>query len=275
MSQALALISAVLFGVADFAGGFATRRLPVWKVIPWSQLIGLVLLFVGLLVVPTEEVTRDDLLWGAVGGLAGLAGLALLYSTLAAGTMSVVAPISGATAAAIPVLFDLARGESLEPIQFLGVALGLAAILLVGLDHGARHVDARLLLQAMAAGAGFALFFIALGFTSEESGLWPLVAARSVTIPVAFLIAFVLGVAAPPRGRDLRLVAGAGTLDMGANVAIALSLQRGPVGVNSVLSSLYPAVTALVAVLVLRERPSGQQLAGVVCAVGAVLALAV
>jgi uncharacterized membrane protein len=112
MSQTLALISAVLFGVADFAGGFASRRLPVWKVIPWSQLIGLVLLFVGLLVVPAEEVTRDDLLWGAVGGLAGLAGLALLYSTLAAGTMSVVAPISGATAAAIPVLFDLANSPS-------------------------------------------------------------------------------------------------------------------------------------------------------------------
>jgi drug/metabolite transporter (DMT)-like permease len=95
-----------------------------------------------------------------------------------------------------------------------------------------------------------------------------------VTVPVAFLVALVLGVAAPPRGRDLRLVTGAGTLDMGANVAIALSLQRGPVGINSVLSSLYPAVTALVAVLVLRERPTGQQIVGVVCALGAVLALA-
>lgn len=275
MSQALALVSAVLFGVADFAGGFATRRLPVWKVIPWSQLIGVVLLLLGVLVVPADEVTGADLFWGAIGGLAGLGGLALLYTSLAEGTMSVVAPISGATAAAIPVLFDLATGESLVPIQILGVALGLAAILLVGLDHGARHVDTHLLLRAMAAGAGFALFFIALSFTSEDSGLWPLVAARTVTIPVSFVVALALGVAAPPRGNDLRLVGTAGILDMGANVAIALSLQRGPVGVNSVLSSLYPAVTALVAVVVLRERPSRQQIVGVVCALGAVLALGI
>ena len=112
MNQLLALVSAVLFGVADFTGGFVTRRLPVWKVIAWSQLLGLPLLVVGLLVVPAEEVTALDLALGAIGGIAGLVGLAILYSTLAAGTMSVVAPISGAVAAAIPVIFDLSRGRS-------------------------------------------------------------------------------------------------------------------------------------------------------------------
>lgn len=270
----LALLSAVLFGVADFTGGFVTRRLPVWKVIPWSQLLGLPLLVIGLLVVPAEEVTALDLALGAVGGIAGLAGLAILYSALAAGTMSVVAPISGAVAAAIPVIFDLSRGEELSPLQIFGIVLALAAVLLVGLDHSARHLDGRLLLQAAAAGAAFAVFFIALGFTDEASGLWPLVAARTATVPIAFAVALGLGVAARPRDDDLRLVAVAGTLDMGANVAIALALQRGPIGVSSVLSSLYPAVTAVVAVVVLNERPSTQQLVGIGFALAAVLALA-
>jgi drug/metabolite transporter (DMT)-like permease len=274
MSQLLALLSAVLFGVADFTGGLVTRRLPVWKVIPWSQLLGLPLLVVGLLVVPAEEITALDLALGAVGGIAGLAGLAILYSTLAAGTMSVVAPISGAVAAAIPVIFDLSRGEELSPLQIFGIVLALAAVLLVGLDHSARHLDGRLLLQAAAAGAAFAVFFIALGFTDEASGLWPLVAARTATVPIAFAVALALGVAARPRDDDLRLVAVAGTLDMGANVAIALALQRGPIGVSSVLSSLYPAVTAVVAVVVLNERPSTQQLVGIGFALAAVLALA-
>ena len=274
MSQLLALVSAVLFGVADFTGGFVTRRLPVWKVISWSQLLGLPLLVVGLLVVPAEEVTALDLALGAIGGIAGLAGLAILYSTLAAGTMSVVAPISGAVAAAIPVIFDLSRGEELSPLQIFGIVLALVAVLLVGLDHSARHLDGRLLLQAGAAGAAFAVFFIALGFTDEASGLWPLVAARLATVPIAFAVALALGVAARPRDDDLRLVAVAGTLDMGANVAIALALQRGPIGVNAVLSSLYPAVTAVVAVVVLKERPSTQQLVGIGCALVAVLALA-
>jgi drug/metabolite transporter (DMT)-like permease len=274
MSQLLALVSAVLFGVADFTGGFVTRRLPVWKVIPWSQLLGLPLLVVGLLVVPAEEVTALDLALGAIGGVAGLIGLAILYSTLAAGTMSVVAPISGAVAAAIPVIFDLSRGEELSPLQIFGIVLALAAVLLVGLDHSARHLDVRLLLQAAAAGAAFAVFFIALGFTDEASGLWPLVAARAVTVPIAFAVALALGVAARPRDDDLKLVGIAGTLDMGANVAIALALQRGPIGVSSVLSSLYPAVTAVVAVVVLKERPSRQQLVGIGFALAAVLALA-
>jgi drug/metabolite transporter (DMT)-like permease len=274
MSQLLALVSAVLFGVADFTGGFVTRRLPVWKVIFWSQLLGLPLLVAGLLVVPAEEVTALDLGLGAIGGVAGLIGLAILYSTLAAGTMSVVAPISGAVAAAIPVIFDLSRGEELSPRQIFGIVLALAAVLLVGLDHSARHLDARLLLQAAAAGAAFAVFFIALGFTDEASGLWPLVAARAATVPIAFAVALALGVAARPRDDDLKLVGIAGTLDMGANVAIALALQRGPIGVSSVLSSLYPAVTAVVAVVVLKERPSTQQLVGIGFALTAVLALA-
>lgn len=274
MSQLLALVSAVLFGVADFTGGFVTRRLPVWKVIFWSQLLGLPLLVVGLLVVPAEEVTALDLGLGAIGGVAGLIGLAILYSTLAAGTMSVVAPISGAVAAAIPVVFDLSRGEELSPLQIFGIVLALAAVLLVGLDHSARHLDAQLLLQAAAAGAAFAVFFIALGFTDEASGLWPLVAARAATVPIAFAVALALGVAARPRDDDLKLVGIAGTLDMGANIAIALALQRGPIGISSVLSSLYPAVTAVVAVVVLKERPSTQQLVGIGFALAAVLALA-
>jgi drug/metabolite transporter (DMT)-like permease len=274
MSQLLALVSAVLFGVADFTGGFVTRRLPVWKVIFWSQLLGLPLLVVGLLVVPAEEVTALDLGLGAIGGVAGLIGLAILYSTLAAGTMSVVAPISGAVAAAIPVIFDLSRGEELSPLQIFGIVLALAAVLLVGLDHSARHLDGRLLLQAAAAGAAFAVFFIALGFTDEASGLWPLVAARAATVPIAFAVALALGVAARPRDDDLKLVGIAGTLDMGANIAIALALQRGPIGISSVLASLYPAVTAVVAVVVLKERPSTQQLVGIGFALTAVLALA-
>jgi drug/metabolite transporter (DMT)-like permease len=224
--------------------------------------------------VPVEEVTAADLAWGAIAGIAGLVGLVILYSTLAAGTMSVVAPISGAVAAAIPVVFDLARGKDMSLLRVLGIALALAAVLLVGLDHSARHLDVRLLLQAAAAGVAFAAFFIALGFTDEASGLWPLVAARSVTIPISFVVALALGVSAPPHGHDLSLVAAAGTLDMGANVAIALALQRGPLGINSVLSSLYPAVTAVVAVVVLKERPSTQQLVGIGLALAAVLALA-
>lgn len=274
MSQLLALASAVLYGVADFAAGYASRVMPVWRVASWSQLLGLPILALGLLIVPAEEVTRADLAFGALSGIAGLTGLVILYATLAAGTMSVVAPITGAAAATIPVLYDLLSGVRLTGMEWLGVVLAIGAVLLIGFDRTARHISPKLLMQALGAGLAFALFFITLGQTSPESGLWPLVAARSVSIPIAFGVAYAAGVAAPPTGRALRWVAGIAAADMMANVTVTLALQRGPIGISSVLTSLYPAVTALLAVLVLHERPTPRQGIGIALALTAVLALA-
>lgn len=273
MSQLLAVIASFFYGFADFAGGIATKRLPVWRVIAWSQLLGVALLAIGLVVVPAREVTAADLGWGAAAGLAGLAGLVLLYQSLAMGTMAVVAPVSGAVAAVVPVLFDVAAGTELTRRETVGIAMALVAIVLVGLGHGARTLDTRSIAGGVVAGALFGLFFVALAQTSPDAGLWPLVAARATTIPLAFVIAAVVKTAGAPGGNDLALVAVAGTLDMAANVSGALALQRGPVGVTSVLVSLYPAVTAAAAVVVLHERPSARQLGGVVLALAAVVAL--
>ena len=274
MSQLLAVASAAFYGLADFTGGFVTKRIAVWTVTAWSMLIGVALLVVGLFIVPADQVTAADILWGALAGVAGLGGLMILYSTLAAGTMSVVAPISGATSAIVPVLFDLSRGSTLTSRQWLGICFGVAAVLLVGMQRDTSSVGPRIVGQAVAAGALFGLFFIALSQASNESGLWPLVGARAASIPVAFLIAFAAKALSPPRGRDLGLLAAIGVLDMSANIAIALAIQTGPLSVNAVLSSLYPVVTAVAAIVILRERPTAVQVAGVGFAVGAIVALA-
>ena len=127
MPQILALISAVLFGVSDFTGGIATRRVSAWVVAAWSQLLGLPILVLGLVVVTSTEVTRHDLMWGAIGGVFGVVGLAIMYSTLAAGKMSVVAPVIGAGAAGIPVMWAVATGETITWINWIGICVaGLA-----------------------------------------------------------------------------------------------------------------------------------------------------
>jgi drug/metabolite transporter (DMT)-like permease len=274
MGQLLALSSAAFYGFADFVGGFATRRMALWRVTAWSMFIGVAVLIVGLFIVPAETVTSGDIVWGSVAGVAGLAGLAMLYSTLAAGTMTIVAPISGATAAAVPVLFDLAQGTTLSTRQWAGIALALAAVLLLGVERGARGAEPRSITRAMLAGAAFGLFFIALSQTSTESGLWPLVGARLAAVPLAFLAAFVTKSIAPPGGRNLGLLVLLGSLDMSANITIALALQRGSLAINSVLSSLYPAFTAVAAIVILHERPTAVQAVGVGFAIGAVVALA-
>jgi drug/metabolite transporter (DMT)-like permease len=275
LSQLLALVSAVLFGFGDFTGGYVTRRVSIWRVMLWTQVFGLAILAAGLAVVPWENVTRSDVVWGAAAGLFGITGLGVFYSTLAQGSIAVVAPITGAAGAAIPVIVDLATGGVLDPVQWLGVVLAIGAILLISADRSPGAVENPQVLRALVAGAAFALFFIALSRTAEGSGLWPLAASRVASVPLVAALAVGLRAAQPPGGRDLGLVAAVGSFDMGANVAIALSLQRGSLAVSAVLSSLYPAVTAGLAVVFLEERPKRWQWVGVAAALGAVVALAV
>ncbi len=275
MSQLLALTSAVFYGLGDFVGGFATRRLAVWRVAAWSMLMGSALLVVGVAVVPADNVEAVDLLWGAAAGVAGLIGLGLLYSTLAAGSMTIVAPISGATAAVLPVLYDIGSGSTLTARQWFGIGLALAAVVLIGTDTNHEGVSARIVARAVLAGAAFGIFFIALSQTSPDSGLWPLVGARVAAVPLAFAAAFATRSITPPQGRDVGMLALIGCLDMSANIAIALALQIGPIGINSVLSSLYPVVTAIAAIVLLRERPTSRQTLAVAIAMGAIVALAI
>lgn len=274
VSQLLALASAAAYGVADVIGGLITRRYSVWTVIFWSTLLGLPVLVVGLLVVDAPEVTVRDLAWGAFEGVAGVTAVAILYSTMAGGTMSVVAPISGAVAATVPVLVDVSTGETLSPVQSGGIVLAVAGVLLIGLDRAESRIDRKSILRAVAAGTGFALGLIAFGQTGEASGLWPVAAAVSVIIPLTLVMVLLRAPSPAPPVGDLPVLGLAGVFNAGATVAIALSLQRGPLGINSVLVSLYPAVTALVAVVFLKERLSARQAVGITFAMAAVAALA-
>lgn len=275
VSQFLALTSAVLYGIADFSGGLASRSMRPVGVAAWSQLLGLPLLFLGMLTVPADEVARSDLLFGALAGVFGIIGIVALYGALAAGTMSIVSPLTSALTALIPVLWGLLSGESITSLRWLGIMLAVAAVALVASERERARVSAAVVARAVVASIGFAAFFIALDQTSEASGLWPLVSGRLVSIPLAFAVAVFAGAAAAPARRLLAVVGVAGTGDIAANIAVLLALQRGPLGISVVLTSLYPAVTALAAVLFLHERPTVLQRVGIVLALCAAVVLVV
>lgn len=274
MTQLLALVGAAFYGVADFTGGLATRSISPWRVTAWSQLIGVPLLLIALALSTASEVSTSDVALGAVAGAFGLAGLVLMYSALATGEMSIVAPIIGALAASIPVAWDVATGGSIGTVQWFGIALSVTAVLLLAGRRATTSAHLGPTVKAIGAAISFAAFFIAMSYTSEASGLWPLVAARSVTVPLAFLVALGVGAAAIPKGRVLRLVVFTGAADMAANLAIVTAIQRGPLGVNAVLSSLYPVATIIAALVVLKEYPTTTQRFGIVLAVIAALLLA-
>ncbi|WP_433433581.1 EamA family transporter [Nonomuraea sp. CA-141351] len=275
MTVILAAACAVVYGTADFFGGLATRRSQVLSVVVLSQLAGLALIL-GLLPLLPGTASTPALSWGLAAGLSGAAGLVLFYRALATGVMSVVAPTTAVTSAALPVMFGLATGERPAFWALVGVALALGAVLLVSQDKSAvRRGSFTAVLVALAAGAGFGGFFILLAMAPHEAGLWPLVGARLSSVTVVAMLALATRRTLKPGPGSLHIIVAAGVLDMAANVLYLLAQQDGLLSLVAVLVSLYPASTLLLARQVLGERLRAIQVAGVACALGAVALIAV
>ncbi|SFT71534.1 Uncharacterized membrane protein [Geodermatophilus amargosae] len=277
MATLLALASAVVYGMADFAGGMASRRAAAAAVVALSQGAGLVAV---VLLLPWlgGDPEPADLGWGAAAGVAGAAGLLLFYRSLAAGVMSVVAPVTAVSAAALPVLGGLLLGERIGPLAAAGIALALAAVVLVAAEDGLASLrNARLgtVAPALAAGAGFGLFFVVLDRTGDDSGLTPLAAARVVSVLLVGGLALTTGRSLRVSRRVLPVVLLAGVGDMTANALFLVATQvGGQLAITGVLASLYPASTVLLAQVVLRERLAGAQRAGLAVAAAAVVLIA-
>ena len=278
MFAAFALLSALCYGAADFLGGFTARRASTLAIVALSQLAGLVLLLITIPFLPSAAPGRPDVVWGAVAGVAGGVGVALLYRALAIGVMAVVAPTTAVCAVVIPVLVSVTLGERLAVTTFGGIALAIAAIVLVsqsGEVASGRRADAderrkKSFALAMLSGVAIGLFFVALARTGREAGLWPLVAARSASVILFVVLAFFSSQSLRIPAAILAIVVVAGALDMLANLLYLLASRAGPLSVVVTLASLYPASTVLLARLVLHERLSARQWIGVACALVAV-----
>jgi drug/metabolite transporter (DMT)-like permease len=272
----LALASAVVYGMADFCGGLASRRATAFAVVAVSQAAGLLGL---LLLLPWlgGDPTTADLAWGASAGVAGAAGLVLFYRALAVGVMSVVAPVTAVSAAAIPVVIGVGFGERLAWWAVVGIALALVAVVLVAAEDGLsslRSARPATLVPALAAGAGFGLFFVLLDRTREAAELSPLVGARVVS--VALVVVLAMGarqsLRVPRATLPVVLLGGAG--DMTANALFLLATQQGQLAITGVLASLYPVSTVVLAQIVLRERLVATQVAGLATVGAAVVLIA-
>jgi len=278
MAIVLALMTALFFGLGDFCGGLAGRTWPVRDVILVAHVVGLVGVL-GAALTLADQLLLADLLWGALGGVGGVVGLALLYRGLARGPMGVVAPLTAVMSAAVPTGWGLAvAGDHLTLPS--GVAVLLAALAIIGASsHSGDEspLTPLAILEALLAGAGFGLMFIALDQTDPSSGAWSIVGARCTSLALLF-VAFVWRTRQLPSPRrllpngsrsGLGLVIAVGILDTGGNVMFLLGIQRGALSVVAILTSLYPVITVLLARVVLRERLSSIQTFAVGLALGA------
>lgn len=273
MAILLAGISALLYGGADFCGGLATRRSPVSAVLVLSQLVGLVLALVGVVVLRTAPPRPADLLWGAAAGVCGAAGLTALYTAIASTVVAVASPVAAVVGAVIPVAIGVAAGERPGVLAWAGIAAALPAVALLSLGPrsgaGAGIVRRAAVLGA-GAGLGFGLFFVAIARTAPESGLWPLVGARVSTIALVAIAALAGGRTLRPSAGSLAAVLATGALDMGANIAFLLASRTGLLSISAAVAALYPGPTVVLARVVLRERLTPLRIAGLVLALAGV-----
>lgn len=274
----LALGGAVAYGVADFTGGLLSRRTSPWAV-AFTAALG-----AGLLVVLLEPVlpgspTTADLLWAAFGGVGGGVGTAFLYRGLSAGRMGVVAPISGVGAAVVPVLVALALGERPGLLVWVGIACALPGIWLVARDPRSDDADSpggsSGVLDGVIAGLGFGGQFAALGQVADGSGFLPLGVNQLAAAVVVAALAVAARAPWVPRERAAYAGVVCGLLGLAATGAFMVAAQQGSLTVSSILTSLYPAFTILLAALVLRERVLGGQAVGLaLCGVAVALVAA-
>jgi drug/metabolite transporter (DMT)-like permease len=275
LTVVLGLASAAMYGLSDFAGGFLSRRTSVWSVAVVTQITAMLLIGAAALLMPGRP-TGGELAWGAAAGIGTGMGTAFLYRGLAGGRMGVVAPLSAVGAALLPVAVGLATGERPTALAWAGIALAFPAIWLVSTSAdpvdvaGRRHALGEGVLDGLLAGLGFGVMFSALGQVTDTAGLGPLAVGEVVSIAAVVGLATVMRQPWLPRDPDSWGGIVVGALAAGASVLFLFASQAGLLTVASVLSSLYPAFTVLLAATVLRERVHRAQAIGLVLAVGAV-----
>jgi drug/metabolite transporter (DMT)-like permease len=269
LTAALALAAAASWGVGDFLGGLKSRSLSPIAILIVAQPIGLTLLAIWV-AARGEGPPGSSVLWACLASVLGTTGLVAFYRGMAAGALSIVAPIAGA-GAAIPVIWGLARGDHPSGLQELGFVAAFAGVILASFEW--RPQATRL-----AAGAGWAViamlafgaYYIPMHAASHGDFLW---AAFVFRLTSTTLIACAWLVLRPRRARraDLPVLASIGVLDTGGNVFFAAASSRGLVSVVSVLASLYPVVTVLLARAVLHERVHRSQELGIALALGGIV----
>jgi drug/metabolite transporter (DMT)-like permease len=274
MTALFALATSLLWGLADFGGGLLTRRIPAVTVVVVSQSIAVVVL--GAVVVATGGWSESGpQLWFAVAaGVVGPVAMLSFYKALALGPMGVVSPL-GSLGVIVPVAVGLVLGERPGVLQFAGIAVAVAGVMLAGgPELRGAPVQRRAIVLTLVAAVGFGavMSLIAEASTTITGLFLALFVQRVTNVAVGSTALFVSvkrGARALPEDGGVRLIraslpalAFVGLADVAANGTFSIAAHAGPVTVAAVLASLYPVITALAARGVLKERLRAVQAAG-------------
>ncbi len=263
----LGLASGISWGVADFFGGLASRRMNAAAVAAMAEAIGMLLVGLAIAIWRPTLPPLEDLGLGVLAGVAGGLGVWAFYRALAVGAMSLVAPVS-ALGAGVPVAVGLLQGERPGPLALTGAFVALAGA--VGASRAPGPANRRGLDLAALAAVAFGAFFVLIEPAATTSVLWAGLATRASSVPILLMICLGQGATLRVGPGLARFIIGAGVLDIAATVGFAAATQHGDLSIVAVLTGLYPVATVILAQRVLRERLSPGQALGVALALAGV-----
>jgi drug/metabolite transporter (DMT)-like permease len=289
----LALASAVGYGGSDFAAGLGARRASVLRVTLIAEAVTVIVAGLALATFGGHPPGLETVAWGCAAGLGGVAGALALYLGFRHAEFSVAAPLSAVGSAGFSVLAGLLLGERPTALALAGIVLALPAI--VGVSASARRrpggPDGGPAVPAsnpaaglwriphgvsygLVAGACFALLFIGLNQAGSGSGLWPVFCSQVSGMVTVTCVAAVTRELRLPDARGGWLGAAAGLTAGPATICFFLATHHGLLAVTAVISSLYPAVTIMLARVLLGERLTAVRLVGLSLAAASVALIA-
>lgn len=266
---ACSLATIICWGAGDFIGGYAAKRANAFLLTAFAHSGGLVLMASLALGAHARFPARHAALWAVAAGLSGGAALAIFYKALAGGKMGLTAPVSAVLGAAIPVTFAMYTEGLPHNLQLAGFGLAIIGIYLISRpeDEGGRPEGLSL---AVLAGFGFAGFFLCMKQTGDSSALWCAVLSRAASLLLALVIVLGSRVEMKIARREIVLGVLAGCLDVSGTALYVRASQTGRLDAAVVLTSLYPAVTVMLARVLLKEHFNRWKTAGMVAAIAAV-----
>lgn len=271
----LGLASALSWGAGDFVGGCATRRTSAYSVVLVTQIIGIVTFPILALAFSESIPPINNLIWGGFAGFFGAAGLIALYIGLAKGKMSIVSPLAAVISVIIPVIYSALNEGIPSVFKITGFAFAFIGIWFIVSMNIGPNLKTKDLVYPLLAGIFFSLFFISIDNFSATAIYWPLTVSRITAFIMITGFMILTKTVSKPTSDVILVVILAGLFNTGGATLFALASEAGRLDVATILSSLSPAVTVLLACILLKEQLAPRQWLGVMAALIAIILISI
>jgi len=268
----LSIFACFGWGIADFIGGLKSRDLPTLSILMISSFTGAFILGIILLLMKSPLPSDPLLFWAIPAGLIGIIAMFLLYRGLAAGAMSILAPISAA-GVILPVIWGIFSGDALSGFCMVGIVIAILGSVMAVMENDPKRKKKKLTKGiGLAVGSAFfvGLYYITMDTACTHHPIWASMIMRLSALIIFIPLLFLSKVTVNIGKVQLPYILLMGVMDTMAAVCFAVATSKGMLSQVAVISSLYPAVTIILSTVITGERIQKIQFSGVVLAIAGV-----